>query len=180
MKTKKKLFVVIVAFSVIATFVVGVFHLNAQTVPMIEKRIGNTVYELDTARYILKNKTNKITHEEYSYGGCVVAFDNDKQAHEDWLENFKPVFSKERAEELNVRIRITCIFDLIGQIQEIEIFFRNREDFEMFTLSEIKTIEDAIKKHQYRNLSWHNCGNLKYGYFSHPLNPYLLYFEKSK
>ena len=163
---------------IIATFIIGVFHLNAQTAPMIEKRIENTAYELDTINYSLKNKANKITRQEYSNSDCAVILDDAKQAHEDWLEHFKPIFSKERAEKLKARIRITCVFDLTGQVQEIEIFFRNRENFEMFTLNEIKAIEDAIKKHQYKNLKWHNCGDLKYSYFTYPFSPYLLYFKK--
>jgi len=170
----------LVTFIVMATFIVGVFCLNAQTVPVIEKRIGNTVYELDTTNYILKNKANKITWQESNPGGCIISFDNNEQAHKDWLENFKPVFSKERAEELKERIHFTCFFDTTGQIREIEIFFMNRERFEMFTLSEIKAMEDAMKKHRYKNLSWNGCGNAKYGRFAYPFSPYLLYLEKQK
>ena len=167
MKTKVKISILI------ATFIVGVFRLDAQTVPVIEKRIGNTVYELDTINYILKNKANKITSLEYNLGGCIISFDNAEQAQKDWVENFKPIFSKERAKELKVRILISCIFDSTGLIQEIEIFFMNRENFEMFTLSEIKAIEDAAKKYQYENLSWYYCGDAKYGRFVHPFSPYL-------
>jgi len=180
MKTQKKYLVIIVTCIAIAVSIVGVSHLSAQTSSVIEKKIGNTVYELDTAGYFLKNKANKITFEEYGHGGCIVSFDNDKQAHKDWLENFKPVFSKERAKELNVRINIRCIFDTTGQIREVTILFGSRKKFEMFTLSEIKAMEEAIKKYRYKNLSWLGCENLKYSYFQHPLNPCLLYFEKPK
>ena len=180
MKTKKNLLVIMVALIVIAPFIVGALRLDAQTVPVIEKRIGNTVYELDTTLYYIKNKENKITNQEYNTGSCIIEFDNEKQAHEDLLENFKTVFSKERAEELKLWIKIFCIFDHNGQIQEIEILFKNREDFEMFTLSEIKAIEDAAKKYRYKNLKWYNCGDSKYGRFGHPFSPYLLYFEKLK
>ena len=177
MKIRKN---VLVTFIVMATFIVGVFCLNAQTVPVIEKRIGNTVYELDTTNYILKNKANKITIHETNPGGCIISFDNEEQAHNDLMEIFKPVFSKERAEKLKVRINIRCFFDTTGQIREIEIFFRNREIFEMFTLNEIKAMEDVAKKFRYKNLTWNNCEGAKYGRFAHPLNPYLLYFERPR
>ena len=179
---QKKLLIVIVAFSIIATFIVGVFRLNAQTVPLIEKRIGNTIYELDTIRfYYIKNKANKITHQEYSNSSyCRTIINNVEQAYSDWLENFKPVFSKERAKELNQRINITCVFDTTGQIQEVNFLFYDREIFEMFKLSEIKAMEDALKKYRYKDLSWYNCGDAKYSYLIYGFNPYLLYYEKTK
>ena len=161
-------------------FIFGALHLNAQTAPVIEKRIGNTVYELDTISYVIKNKENKITNMEYNPGGCIISFENEEMTGKEWLGNFKPIFSKERAEKLKFMIHIICFFDTTGQIQEIEIFFMTREKFEMFTLSEIKAMEDAAKKFRYKNLSWRNCEDSKYGRFSHPFSPYLLYFERPK
>ena len=180
MKTNKNLLVMMTAIIVIVSFIFGTLRSNAQTAQVIEKRIGNTVYELDTVRYILKNKANKITWQESNKGGCVIYFDNEELTRKEWLEIFKPIFSKERAEELKIMLHIICFFDTSGQIQEIEIFFRTREDFEMFTLSEIKAMEDAAKKFRYKNLSWRNCENSKYGRFGHPFSPYLLYFERPK
>ena len=180
MKTKKNLLVIMAAMTIIAPFIFGAFRLAAQTAPVVEKRIGNTVYELDTTNYVLKNKANKITWQESNIGGCIISFDNEELAGKAWLENFKPLFSKERAEELKVMIHITCFFDTTGQIRQIVIFFRSRENFEMFTLSEIKAMEDAIKKHYYKNLIWRNCESAKYGLFTHPFSPYLLYFESPR
>jgi len=180
MKIQKNLLVIIILFILMATFIVGSLRSYGQTAPVIEKKIGNTVYELDTAIYVLKNKANKIARSEYNSGGCIVSFDNEAQAQKDWLENFKPVFSKERAKESKMRINISCVFDSTGLIREIEILFWDRKDFEMFSLSEIKAIEDAAKKYRYKNLSWNNCRDAKYGRFVHPLVPYLLYYEKPK
>ena len=165
---------------VTAIFIFGVSQLDAQASRVVEMRIGNTVYELDTVLHILKNKTNKITWQEVNPGDCRVSFGNDRQAHNDLMENFRPIFSKERAEELKVMIHIYFFFDTTGQIREIAIMFRNREIFEMFTLSEIKAIEDAAKKHRYENLEWFNCDGAKYGHFVHPFSPYLLYFERPR
>ena len=167
---------------VIGVFIFGTLQLDAQTASVIEKRIGNTVYELDTVSYSIKNKANKISEKEINTNGCKVSFDNySKEAETNWKENFKPIFSKERAEELNFRINITSICDSTGLIREIEIFFGSRENFEKVTLSEIKAIEDAAKTYRYKDLSWYDCEELKYvRIYHHRLNPYLLYFEKPK
>ena len=162
--------------TILAILVAGICKLEAQKASVIEKRIGNTVYELDTVGYRVKNKANVITFQEY--GDCRVSFDDGVLAGKTWLEHFKPLFSKERAEELKVRIRISCVFDSTGFIKEVEMFFLNRENFEKFTLKEIKDIEDAAKKYQYKNLFWYECEGLKYARFYHPFSPYLLYFEK--
>ena len=173
MKTQQILIAVIVAF------IVGTLRTDAQTATVIEKRIGDTVYELDTMNYTLKNKANKITPREY-LGDCRVSLDDSENAERTWKANFKPVFSKERAKELNVKITINSICDSTGLIREIYIFFKNHENFEKFTLSEIKAIEDAAKTYRYRFLSWRCYAEQKYVQISHPLNPYLLYFEKPK
>jgi len=174
MKMQKQLIVII------ATFIVGTFQLDAQTKSVVEKRIGNTVYELDTVHYIIKNKANKIQDQEVG-SNFIANFDGSKQAHKVWMEHFKPLFSKERAEKLNVRILICLKSDSIGQVQEVEIHFRNRENIEKFTQDEIRAIEDTAKKYRFKVLSWDGGERgkkyFKYYYF---LNPYLIYFEKQK
>lgn len=173
MKTQQILIAVIVAF------IVGTLRTDAQTATVIEKRIGDTVYELDTMNYTLKNKANKITPREY-LGDCRVSLDDSENAERTWKANFKPVFSKEKAKELNMRIYINSVCDSTGLIKEVEINFRNRENFEMFTLSEIKAIEDAAKTYRYRFRAWSQCEGQKYVHIHHYIVPYLLYFEKPK
>ena len=177
MKTKK-LSTVVATLMVAAICISGAFRINAQTAQVVELKIGDAVYEFENYN-ILRNKANKITSQEITYAGNF-SFDQSELAGKAWVEHFKPLFSKERAEELKVRITLRCICDSTGLIREIEIFFKNREEFEMFTLCEIKAMEDAAKTHRYENLTWHNCENVKYGRFIHPFSPYLLYFEKPK
>ena len=185
MKTQQILVTVIVAF------IVGTIRTNAQTASTIEMRIGDTVYELETGdvvyesdtviNYTLRNKANKIISQEGNNSiGCQVSFDNySEEAKTAWKEHFKPIFSKERAEELKLRITLFCICDSTGSIRQVEgIHFRNRENFEKFTLSEIKAIEDAAKTYRYKFFSWRCYEKQKYVLIVHPLSPYLLYFEK--
>ena len=174
MKTQQILITVIVAF------IVGTLRTDAQIATVIEKRIGDTVYEWNTVDYILRNKASKIAFQRNNNIGCQVYLDNSENAQKAWEEHFKLVFSKERAKELNVKITINSICDSTGLIREIYIFFKNHENFEKFTLSEIKAIEDAAKTYRYRFLSWRCYAEQKYVQISHPLNPYLLYFEKPK
>ena len=165
--------------TILAILVAGICQLDAQTKSVVEKRIGSTIYKLDSVSYRIKNKANKITDREVG-SGFIATLDNSKQAYKVWTEQFKPLFSKERVEKLNVRIILVSICDSTGLVKEVEVHFRNRETFEMFTLSEIKAIEDAAKKFRF-NIVWHGGEEgQKYVRFVHPLNPYLLYFEKSK
>ena len=171
-----------ILLSVILVLFVGTLKMNAQqTAWGTEMRIGNRVYLLDMFNYYLVNKANKITNQEINDEGCIVSFDNSKESVKAWEEHFKSVFSKERAKELNFRVSFRNICDATGRVKEVEIYFRNRENFEKFTLSEINAMEDAAKKHQYKVKAFLRCeGNIKYFTIVQPLNPYLLYFEKPK
>jgi hypothetical protein len=176
MRTQKILLVIA------TTFMVGVFRLDAQTAPVIEKRIGNAVYELNTEGYTLRNKANKITNQEVG-SGFVGSVDNSEQARQTWVEHFKPLFSKERAEELRVIIGIFSIIDSTGQVREVEMFFRNRETFEMFTPSEIQAIENTAKRYRYNVRWWSGEENGKsylYTRIGHTLRPHVLYSENSR
>jgi hypothetical protein len=139
-------------------------HGYTQAALVVEKRIGNVVYELNTEDYTLRNKSNRITSAELNYAHNV-HLENSEQVHKARLENFKPLFSKERANELNVRIGLYCIADSTGQVLEVSLFFRNRETFEMFTPSEIQAIEDTAKRYHFNVLRWYN-GREGENYFS--------------
>ena len=83
MKTKQILWI-ITTFIVGAIIVVGTTRLDAQTTKMIEKKIGNRVYELDAKDYTLKNKANKISYKDI--GNSDVFVDNSEQDVKDWEE----------------------------------------------------------------------------------------------
>ena len=172
MKTLKNLLIII-------SFIIGVIQIDAQTSRLIEKRIGNTVYELDTIIFYIQNKANKISSDEI--GVCLTSIENAELLYKDFLENFKSVFSKERAKQLMVYMSIRCTCDSAGKIHEVGILFKNRDDFEKFTLSEIKAIEEAAKKHRTKLRSWAiSCEGVKYIVITYPFTPYLLYFERPK
>jgi len=175
MKTKQ------ILLSVIVALFVGTLRMDAQqTASGSEMKIGDRVYLLDPFNYYyLVNKANKITNQEINDEGCVVSFDNSKEAQKVWEEHFKSVFSKERAEELNFRVSFRNICDATGRVKEVAMYFGNPVNFEKFTSSEINAMEDAAKKHQYKVKAFLRCkGNIKYFTVAQPLNPYLLYFEK--
>jgi len=204
MKTQKILLVVI------TIFIIGIFRLNAQLPASeierraavneqfraeqrekaalhlermkkqkVEKRIGNTVFELDTVIYHLNNKANKITSQEEAAPRSV-SFNERENTSTAWVEHFKSVFSKERAEELNIRIGLHCVCDSTGRIWEVRMSFLKRENYEKFTLSEIKALEDAAKKYRLNISRWSSGEKAKYVSITYPFNPYLLYFEKPK
>jgi len=178
MKTKQIVWIITAIFIVGAVFFAGTIRSNAQTSKVIEKKIGNTVYELGSSDpiYTIENKANKIKHVV----GPVVTLDNSEQAGNAWKEHFKPLFSKERAKELNFRITLSCTCDSTGQVKEVRISIYKRANFEMLTLKEIKAIEDAAKNYKFNFLSWCSYGGVKHIVISYPFNPYLLYFDKPK
>ena len=193
MKTKKILLVIA------ATLIVGVFRVDAQppawviekraeilekhaemlekrALAVVEKRIGSTVYELDTVNYTLNNKANKLTY----VSSAEVSLDQSEHARKAQQEHFKPLFSKERAQEIKTMIMLACVCDSTGLIQEVTMSFRTREFFEMFTLSEIKVLEDAAKQYRFNFLAWRGGEGTKYAKVTLFFSPYLLYFERPK
>ncbi len=134
--------IIIFTFTISMLLINGAFAQNKTQL----KEYNGVVYEYNPTNRILENKANNLLKQEnkVKLANTNICSYRSDQKPEYFLSLFKPIFSKERANELiGNPIAIISLIDHSGKIAEIR--FLSRSGFDFLTAKEIYQLEQCYK-----------------------------------
>ncbi|MDR3220071.1 MAG: hypothetical protein LBU22_14055 [Dysgonamonadaceae bacterium] len=163
MKTKK-----IIILGILLYFAGVYSSVDAQT---IEKRVGNTVYVVDTVKRSMENKENKLFKTiDFSRDECYGYVREPMNKQE-----LRKIFSEEHTKEwgeMGIMYNIIC--DSTGLICEVK-FLLSTDELNRIPLSDFKKLEDYLK---HIKLSLTPCPEKEYYTFIAAVSHRRVYGEK--